>query len=276
MLENLQSQVTKENHLDILEDDLLGETRELARLLLQGHIDSRGNGDIGTTVISTEKVKLQKRRHTHRSLKTIFGKISLNRLSYSSVGHQSLFPLNASLNLPSCSFSYGLQQMLVKEIIKGSFEESLLTIEGLTGVRIGQRQAIEIAKQSAIDFDSFYQEAFRNSKTEELSSLPIRVLTTDGKGIVEQTDGLRTETRKRHNNTHHKLKHRLSKFDAGYRKRMAQVASIYFIEQFFRQPEDILSDFLRQKAKIRRPRPLAKRIWASVEKSTSQVVYELF
>ncbi len=80
MLENLQSQVTKENHLDILEDDLLGETRELARLLLQGHIDSRGNGDIGTTVISTEKVKLQKRRHTHRSLKTIFGKISLNRL----------------------------------------------------------------------------------------------------------------------------------------------------------------------------------------------------
>ncbi len=166
--------------------------------------------------------------------------------------------------------------MLVKEIIKGSFEESLLTIEGLTGVRIGQRQAIEIAKQSAIDFDSFYQEAFRNSKTEELSSLPIMVLTTDGKGIVEQTDGLRTETRKRHNNTHHKLKHRLSKGEKGYRKRMAQVASIYFIEQFVRQPEDILSDFLRQKAKIRRPRPLAKRIWASVEKSYSQVVSELF
>jgi len=58
---------------DILEDYLLGETRELARLLLQGHIDSRGDGDIGATIISTEKVKLQKSRKTQRSLKTVFG-----------------------------------------------------------------------------------------------------------------------------------------------------------------------------------------------------------
>ncbi|HIE01149.1 MAG TPA: hypothetical protein EYP59_12820 [Thiotrichaceae bacterium] len=121
MVVKLQSQVTKENHLDILEDDLLEETRELARLLLQGHIDSRGFGDIGATVITTEKVKLQNRGKRQRALKTIFGEINLNRLSYSSVGHQSLFPLDAGRYLPRCSFSYGLQQMLVREIITGSF-----------------------------------------------------------------------------------------------------------------------------------------------------------
>jgi len=36
---------------------------EMLRFLLQGHIDSRGFGDIGATVITTEKVKLQKRKN---------------------------------------------------------------------------------------------------------------------------------------------------------------------------------------------------------------------
>jgi len=164
--------------------------------------------------------------------------------------------------------------MVVKEIIKGSFDESLLTIEHLTGVRIAGRQALEIVKQCAMDFDSFYQETFTNARTEELSLVPIMVLTTDGKGIVMRPDGLREETKKRQCNTNHKLKHRLSKGEKANRKRMGKNASIYFIERFVRRPEDLLSDFLRKKARMRRPRPLGKRIWASVEKSSSQVVSE--
>jgi len=276
IVENLQTQEQTENHLNIVEDALLEETRELARLLLQGHIDSRGDGDIGATVLSAEKVKLQKRRKTPRSLKTVFGKDRHNRVSYSQEGYQSLFPLDALLNLPTVSFSYGLQKMVVLETIKGSFKDSLMTIERLTGVRIGQRQALEIVKQCAIDFDSFYIETSISAKIEELSKVPIMVLTTDGKGVVMRSDGLREETRKRNDNTSKKLKHRLSKGEKGNRKRMAQVASIYFIERFVRQPEDLVYDFLRNKASRRRPRPLGKRIWASVEKSSFQVVEQLF
>lgn len=276
MVENLQTPVKTENHLNIIEDDLLKETRELARLLLQGPIDSRGDGDTGVTVLSTEQVKLQKRRKIQRSLKTVFGKVIINRVSYSSEGHQSLFPLDASLNLPKGSFSDGLQKRVIMETIKGSFEDSLITRERLTSVRIGQRQALEIVKQCAIEFDSFYQETSLNTNIEELSLVPIMVLTTDGKGIVMRPSGLREETRKRKDNTNQKLKHRLSKGEKGNRKRMAQVASIYFIERFVRKPEDLLSDFLRKKARLKRPRPLGKRIWASVEKSSSQVVEQLF
>jgi len=215
MVENLQTQVNTENHLNIIEDDLLKETRELARLLLQGNIDSRGDGDVGITVLSTEKVKLQKRRKTQRSLKTVFGRVSINRVSYSSSGHQSLAPKDALLNLPKCSFSYGLQKMVVMETIKGAFEDSLITIERLTGVRIGQRQALEIVKQCARDFDSFYIETSLNTKIEKLSFVPIMVLTTDGKGIVMRPEGLRKETRKRKDSTKKKLKHRLSKGEKG-------------------------------------------------------------
>lgn len=95
MVENIQNPVIKENHLDIIEDELLRETRELARLLLQGHIDSRGDGEIGAMVISSSKVELSSRRKTSRILKTLFGQVKIIRVSYSHEGHRSLFPLDA-------------------------------------------------------------------------------------------------------------------------------------------------------------------------------------
>jgi len=69
MLENLQSQTTKEKRLDILEQHLSEEVRELARLLLQGHIDSRGDGDIGAAVILIDFVTLNHKRKMLRTLR---------------------------------------------------------------------------------------------------------------------------------------------------------------------------------------------------------------
>lgn len=276
MLENLQKQTTKEKTLDIIEQHLSEEARELARLLLQGHIDSRDGGDIGATVISVDKVKLNYKRKMTRTLYTMFGLIKITRVGYSRRGHHSLFPLDAQLNLPNSSFSYGLQQMITRESIKGSFEEGILTIERLTGVTIGKRQALEIVKQCASDFDAFYQEQSLRLLPDEVKKVPIMVLTTDGKGIVMRSDGLRTETKKRFSASNQKLKHRLSKGEKRNRKRMAQVASIYFIDRFVRRPEDIHNEFLRKKAIQQRPRPLGKRVWASVEKETSVVISELF
>jgi hypothetical protein len=136
--------------------------------------------------------------------------------------------------------------MLAREIIKRSFEPSILTIERFTGVRISQRQALKIVKQCAMDFDSFYQQTFINIQTDELSLVPIMVLTTDGKGIIMRHDSLRKATIKPKSINNTKLKHVLSKGEKGNRKRMAQVASIYFIERFIRKPEDITSDFFRK------------------------------
>ena len=278
IVDDLQSIITTENHLDLLEHNLLEASRELARLLLQGHIDSRGSGDIGPFVISAEQVKLNQKRNIQRSLYTVFGKIRLNRTGYFRPGYHYLFPLDASLNLPQGLFSYGLQKMLAQEIIKSSFDESRLTIEQKTGVRIGKRQALTLVEQCASDFDTFYQQSFLNTQPDEVASLPIMVLTTDGKGIVMRPDSLREGTRKRQLNTTHKLKHRLSKGEKRNRQRMAQVASIYFIERFVRKPREIISGLFRGQVKLKqkRPRPVGKRIWASVEKDSTHVLSELF
>jgi len=72
------------------------------------------------------------------------------------------------------------------------------------------------------------------------------VLTTDGLGIVRRPDGLREGTRKRQKESNQKLKPRLSKGEKRNRKRLAQVASIYFIDRFVRRPEDIIPEFLRK------------------------------
>jgi tRNA 2-selenouridine synthase SelU len=44
------------------------------------------------------------------------------------------------------------------------------------------------------------------------------------------------------------IKHPLSKGEKGTSKRMAQVASIYFIQRFVRKPEDIIKDFFEKKS----------------------------
>jgi len=150
-----------------------------------------------------------------------------------------------------------------------------LTIERQTGVRIGKRQALEIVKKCASDFDAFYQEQSLRLP-DKVNKVPILVLTTDAKGIVMLPSGLREETQKRFSSSNQKLKHRLSKGEKRNRKRMAQVASIYFIARFVRKPEDIHNEFLRKKAMQKRPRPLGKRVWASVEKEASVVISELF
>lgn len=160
--------------------------------------------------------------------------------------------------------------------IKGSFEESLLTIERLTGVKIGKRQALEIVKQAAIDFDAFYQEPSLSVLSDEVNKVPIMVLTTDGKGIVMRYDGLREETQKRFCASNPKLKHRLSFGSKRNRSLLAQVASIYFIDRLVRRPEDIHNEFYRDKAMQKRDQTLGKRVWASVEKEASVVISQWF
>jgi len=62
-------------------------------------------------------------------------------------------------------------------------------------------------------------------------------------------------------------------------KRMATVASVYEIAQFIRTPEDIMEEFFATKDspnKIKRPRPTAKLLFASLEKSSEEVIKEIF
>jgi hypothetical protein len=103
-------------------------------------------------------------------------------------------------------------------------------------------------------------------------------MTTDGKGVVMRTDGLREATKKAAEKKDHKLNKRLSRGEKRDRKRMAQVASVYTISPHVRTAEEIAGHLnpAAEKDQQKSPRPENKRVWASIERESDQVVEEIF
>ena len=88
---------------------------------------------------------------------------------------------------------------------------------------------------------------------------------------------LREATKKAAEKSKHKLETRLTRGEKRYRKRMAQVATVYTIEPWVRTPMDIMHDLRRSRAvATRRPRPVNKRVWASLEADPKKVIDEAF
>jgi len=283
MIHFLTSNDANRLNLSEVEEYLQKDGRELLRNLLIGHLEERGVGDVGPNITGADGIKRTHKRLRTKKIKTLFGEITVNRIAYSGRGVPSLFPLDGILNLPLLDVSYHLQKHLVLEIIKTSFDESIESIERWTGVKITKEQAKKIIIESAKDFDKFYDFQFLKEKN-EAKVQPLIILTSDGKGVVMRTEDLREATRKKAKNKKAKNKktnksggHFLTK-NKSNSKRMATVASVYEMARFIRKPENIIEDFFTThlKKKIKRPRPKAKRVWASLEKSSEEVIKEIF
>src|ERR1700674_1781542 len=155
--------------------------REVQRLLLQAHLQQRGNGDVGPVLYLRQQdgeLLYSHRRLGTRALTTVFGTVELVRMGYSRPGAPSIFPLDKAMALPARSFSYELQRRLVKAAVQNPFLESVQTIAELTGVAVSKGSLEEILPDAAQDFDAFYQQ--RSVATPTGSIL---VAAVDGKGI---------------------------------------------------------------------------------------------
>jgi hypothetical protein len=129
--------------------------REVQRLLLQAHIQRRGLGNLGPSLRVTEEtgeVLYTHRRVRQRSLKTIFGRVTIARMSYSRVGSRSICPLDEALQLPARSFSYELQKRSIRAAVQGPFQESVTGVAEITGVSIPKRSLEELLLDAAQDF----------------------------------------------------------------------------------------------------------------------------
>ena len=187
--------------------------REVQRLLLQTHLQLRGDGDVGRALLVPQaagEVLYTHRRLRTRSLKTIFGPVEIHRTGYSRNGGPSIYPLDQILALPARSFSYELQRRLVKAAVQNPFHESVEAIADLTGVSVPKRSLEEILQDAAKDFDAFYQQ-----RTPEPANGSILVAAVDGKGIPMVKPGGAQPTV------------RLTKGQKANRKRMATVAAVF-------------------------------------------------
>jgi len=260
-----------------LEKMLSEDGRELLRQLFQDHLKLRGSGDLGNSVTGVDEKERVEKRDRERGLTSVFGEVRVERTGYSVRGCTSLFPKDAVLNLPEDSFSHGVRRLVTVEAARGSFDEAVESVQRVTGVELGKRQAEELARKAARDFYSFYDEGCSDEALAAVRALPLQVLSVDGKGIVMRHEDLKEATRLKAETTEHKLSKRVSRGEKRNAKRMATVAALYSIDEFVRKPEQVAGEFApAQTAGVpQRPRPAAKRVWASLEKEQDQVIEDL-
>ena len=266
------------------------EGNELLRRLMQGYLNQRTAAEErheGVTGADGEE-----RRHCRarsRSLVTLFGEVTVRRMGYSGARLESVFPLDATLNLPPNKYSQGVRRKVGLEVAKGSFEEAVKAIQEGTGAEVPKRQAEELSRAISADFEEFYarppvEDARRpeeeasapeeEARTPEGSSSDLLVMSTDGKGIVVRQQDLREATRKKAEATTHKLKARLSKGEKRNRKRMATVASVYEVAPHVRTAGQIMGQ--DESSTPKRPKVRNKRVWASLRQTPAEVIEEMF
>jgi hypothetical protein len=265
-------------HLDhaALEEHLESSGRELMRLLLQDHLSLRFAREEGQSqetgcVTGSDGEARSERRHSKRSLGSLFGAVVVRRLAWVRHGVAGgLRPLDAELNLPTGLYSFGVRREVAWSAAQTSFEGTVSQLHRGTGSAIAKRQVEELAVAAAVDFDAFYWE--RPSTLEDLDDH--LVLTFDGKGVVMRPEGLRPETRKRAAKAARESSEVPS--ERPNRKRMAEVAAVYSLPVKPRVAEDVMRELRGKGPRVVRPRPRNKRVWASLEQDTRAVVDAAF
>ena len=269
----LSGEMLQQEH-GVVEHFLKVNGAELMRLLLQSYLNRLADNEPQheKLVVGTDDVERTcKRRGCTRQLMTEFGQVEVRRTGYFAPCVSSLFPLDAQLNLSLDKFSHGLRLVAAEAAATTSFGEVVCEIDRHTAGHVAKRQAEELAQKVSQDFHAFYAQR----RHEQMAANDLLVLTTDGKGIVVRQEDLREGTRRAAERECHKKQTRLSPGEKKNRKRMAQVASVYSVGPHRRTAEDILS-VTDERPPVHSPVPYNKRVWASVEGSSGEVIDELF
>ena len=263
-----------------LERQLESKGRELLRKLLDAHLRTRSPGEAGGPVRDAEGVERTEQRDHDRGLMSIFGSVRVERVGYASEGEESLHPLDAALNLPAELYSLEVRRRVAEAVASRSFDEALLDLSRHTGAEIPKRQGEELVLRAALDFDAFYEARHEQSEPVPATGSVV-VLTVDGKGVAMRREDLRELTRKaaeRRRQSRLKLFNRLTSGQKRHSKRMATVAAVYTVDPYIRSPEEFLHCLMPPtpgaKAPRQRPRPENKRVWASIEKESWEVILE--
>jgi hypothetical protein len=273
MEKHLRSSASMESTHAELEAFVVEEGREYQRRLLQAHLELRAERERPVEVQGADGVPRRHRRLSSRALLSVVGEVEVPRVAYQAPGAPGLHPMDAALNLPDELYSHSVRRVVAENAARSSFDEVVETLLKSTGAAVPKRQVEQLAARAAQDFDAFY--STRAVDVEDTQAL--LVLSFDGKGIAMRREDLRPATRKAAEAETHKLKKRLAKGEKRNRKRMAQVATLYTLDPWVRTPDDIVNDIrpVRDVA-AQRPRPVNKRVWASVEKSSKEVIFEAF
>jgi len=277
-LDHLIKQLLSESYADRehgdIEKYINQDGQELLRRLLQGWLNMKASHEEHKTSINNVNGKSLNhvRKQTSRKLTSLFGDVTITRISYSQRHHSSVFPMDAELNLANDQYSDGIRHRLAKEVLRGSFDDVIEVIGETTGGFVPKRQSLNLVRDVSQDFEPYYQQNrfIAPEKTDDLLAISL-----DGKGIVMRPESLRACTKKAVQKSK-KLNSRLSPGEKKDRKRMAQVATVYTVQPHIRTGESIMKTSEDDNVLPFRTPIRNKRVWASVEREPESVIEEAF
>jgi len=251
-----------------VEEELSARGRELLRLLFQDHLDARAaaeprlaqvNGPDGVTRGRAE------RGHA-RQLASVFGPVTVTRIAYRAAGAPNVHLADGQLNMPAGKHSHGLAKMVAAAAAAGSLERACVQVRAGTGCALGRRQAQQLARAAAADFEDFY--AGRRPPP-GVRPGDVLVLSCDAKGIAVRPGELRPRARPL---AVPKQDGRLSRGEVRTRKRMAEVAAVFDLTPVPRTAAGIMGPGPRPPG----PRAAGKWLTASVAADAAGVVAAAF
>jgi hypothetical protein len=247
--------------------------REFERRMLQAHLDLRAACEHQVDVYGADGVRRLARRQRTRRLRTVVGMVEVKRWAYEARAVDALYPADGALNLPDDLYSFGVRCLVAEEACKVSFDAVVEQTKKIIGVAVPKRQVEQLTVRAARDFSAFY--TTRAVQAEDTTAL--LVFGFNGKGVVMRHEDLREGTKKAAEKSKHKLETRLTRGEKRNRKRTAQVATIYTLDPWVRTAMDILHDLRAMRPMATpRPRPVNKRVWASLEAEPKDVIEQAF
>lgn len=274
MVSWLDGQQARELTHGELEARLQAEGRELLRQLTQDHLDLRAQQEtrLGQVVGADGVSRGSAETGRTRGLATVFGPVTVRRITYREPGHASLHPAEGVLNLPREKYSHGLRLLAARDSARGSFAGATDTIARVSGQRLGNRQVEELTQRAAADFDQFYAQRPRHLSV----AGDVLVCSYDGKGVVMRPQAPRPATAHAAARATPKLATRLSRGEKRHRKRMAEVGGVYDCTPVPRGPEDILAPPGRQRPGPAGPTAHGKWLTASITADAAEVIGQVF
>lgn len=256
---------------------LLEEQKELMRRLFQAHVTLRGQAQVQGPVVGADgEARTHVRSGASRKLESVFGTVQATRTGHSGRGLSTLYPVDASLNLPVTRYSLEVDRQVAMAAARLSFDETLELLERMTGAHVPKRQAEEAVQRAANDFETFYSSTQLDLGTRSSTLL---VMSFDQKGVVLRKEDLTKATRRAAEDACPKMDTRGSKGEPKRgRKRMAAVASVYTVAPYVRTAQDVIAGLrhVRDATKKPRPRPEGKRVWATLRRELKAVISDAF
>jgi len=269
--------------------EVIGELRErgaeVQRRLLQGWLDR---------LLEQERAERSRWalpegsrvRERERGLETEFGRVLVGRHGITLPGEtKAKFPMDGRLNLPPEIYALSLREEVADAAVESSFDRSVARVDHATAGHVPKRQAEQQVIRAATDFEAFY-ETRTAPANDALSVKALQVMSSDGKGVTMRPEALRDATRKAAEEANADAirgdpmaERKARRSD----KRMAVVTAVWEQEPHVRTAHDVLERLRRDPGGRKRrprsdkaPRPQNKRVAASLTKTYSEGVAEMF